>query len=67
MHGKYEFNKNSSNISFSSLNKLIRSQTLIDDIVDDRKQETIEETEGEFLNVPFSGDGQLTPNWQHFP
>tara|TARA_B110000503_G_scaffold119440_1_gene181247 strand:- start:52 stop:3150 length:3099 start_codon:yes stop_codon:yes gene_type:complete len=43
LHGKYEFNKNSSNISFSSLNKLIKSQILVDDILDDQEQETIEE------------------------
>ena len=43
LHGKYEFNKNASNISFSSLNKLIRSQVLVDDILDDQEQETIEE------------------------
>ena len=43
LHGKYEFNKHSSNISFSSLNKLIRSQILVGDILDDREQETIEE------------------------
>jgi hypothetical protein len=41
LHGKYEFNKNSSNISFSSLNKLIRGQILIDNIVNDSEQETI--------------------------
>jgi hypothetical protein len=43
LHGKYEFNKNSSNITFSSLNKLIKSQILVDDILDDQEQEMIEE------------------------
>ena len=65
LHGKYEFNKNSSNISFSSLSKLIRDEILVDDILDYGGQTLMEEEEDwhrKLPNVPFSGDGQLTPS-----
>jgi hypothetical protein len=45
LHGKYEFNKNSSNISFSSLSKLIRDEILVDDILDYGGQTLMEEEE----------------------
>ena len=43
LYGTYEFNKNYYIISFSILNKLIRSQILIDDMLEGREQEVTEE------------------------
>ena len=38
LHGKYEFNKNSANMSFSNLNKLIKDKILADDILHDQEK-----------------------------
>jgi len=45
LHGKYEFNKNSSNISFNNLNKLIRNESLVDGMLDDQVQTLLDDEE----------------------
>lgn len=45
LHGKYEFNKNSSNMSFSNLNKLIRNESLVSSILDHQGQTLLDEEE----------------------